>query len=194
MEVAASANTNREKAVRTSAKMAFSGVICALCLLIMFISSLFAGLFTFLAPGIAGVIILLLYFEFDTETALTAYVATGLLSIIISPAKEPTLMFIAFFGYYPVLHMVLKKKFKSQIIRVALGLLVFNISIGLVYFFMFEVFGWATFTDVFGNIFWIFMIMGNFTYIMYGICLDNFDILYPKFFHGKIAHLFKFYA
>lgn len=188
-----SVKTNRELAIRTSAKMAFSGVVCALASATMFLTALVPNLLTYLSPGIAGVLILLLYFEFDTQTAITAYVATAMISFMITPAKESCMMFLFFFGYYPVVHMVWQKRIKSRALRFLLGVLLFNATMITAYFCIFNIFGWGNFADTFGNLYWGILILGNITYIGYDFCLDNFLIIYQKKLHKMVARLFKLY-
>lgn len=188
-----SVRENRDLTIRTSAKMAFSGVVCALASVTMFLTALIPDFLNYISPGVAGILILLLYFEFDTKTAVTAYVATAMISFMITPAKESCMMFLFFFGYYPIIHMELQKKVKNQLIRILAGLVIFNATMVLSYFIMFQIFGWGSFSSVFGNLFLVILGLGNVTYIGYDICLDNFLLIYKKKLHKLVARLFKFY-
>ncbi len=61
------------------------------------------------------------------------YLAVGTLSLFVTPNKDAALIFIMFFGHYPLLRPILSR-IKPRLLGYALKLLVFNACV-LAYFF-----------------------------------------------------------
>ena len=92
--------------MRQSAKTALAGIISALAVAIMFATTIIPFL-TYALSAISGALLLLMVIEINRRWAFTSYVAVSILSILLLNDKEAALMYILFFGYYPIMKSVL---------------------------------------------------------------------------------------
>jgi hypothetical protein len=110
-----------------SYKVALGGIICALCLLSMFLTGIIPAL-SLVLPMISGMLLRIVAEEIDMSWSFLTYAAVSLLSLIISFDKESALIFIMFFGHYPILRIFIQK-IKAAFLRRLTKLTVFNICI-----------------------------------------------------------------
>ena len=82
-------------------RVALCGVLCGLSVVIMAMSALYPSL-SYCIPMVAGALLLVPSIEFGTGTALTAYAAVCIISMILLPEKEAPLMYVFLFGLYPI--------------------------------------------------------------------------------------------
>ena len=115
--------------MKTSYKVALGGMIMALCTLCMTATNLIP-IASFALPGVAGVLIIPVNLELGKKWALSVYLGTALLSIFISSDHTAVISFIALLGYYPILKEVIDR-LKSRVLKWALKMLIFNLSIAL---------------------------------------------------------------
>lgn len=115
-----------------SYRVALGGIVSALCLLTMFLAGIIAPLYI-LFPMIAGVLMMIIAVEVSRSWALLTYIAVSLLSLLITFDKEAALLFILFFGHYPVLRMYLGR-IRLKFLRRLIKFIIFNICI-IVYFY-----------------------------------------------------------
>ena len=99
---------------RTSDRVALGGIVAALCIVIMFLTGVVPALYI-VSPMAAGLLMVILAEEVSVGWAWLTYLAVSLLSLMVTFDKEAALMFILFFGYYPMLRLNLEKiKAKPQ--------------------------------------------------------------------------------
>ncbi len=117
---------------KKSSSVAIGGVFSALCLLFMFMSAVIplAGV---AAPMFAGTMLLVVRIENGAKTALLVYISVSLLSAFIVPEIDVKILFIAFFGYYPVAAARINA-IGRRWLRVAVKLALFNAAMTLFYF------------------------------------------------------------
>jgi hypothetical protein len=108
-----------------SYKVAYCGIICALAIMVMIISVI-PG-FTYAVPALSGIFIWSICFFINYKWALLSYAASSLLALMIvfSMNVEAPIVYIAFFGYYPIIRNRLAK-IKSKILRLIVKFLTFN--------------------------------------------------------------------
>ena len=111
---------------KKSSKTAVGGVITALSIVLMFLTSVIPTL-TYALPAAAGFLITLIVIEIDKKWALGVYVAVSLLSVLLIADKEAAVMYIMFFGYYPIVKAIFEKHFHSMLLWV-LKFAVFNVG------------------------------------------------------------------
>lgn len=58
---------------------------------------------TYALPAIAGVLLIVAVIEIGAKWAWMIYAAVAVLSLLFAADKEAALLFVLFFGYYPVL-------------------------------------------------------------------------------------------
>ncbi len=109
---------------QTCYKVAIGGVVCALCVALMFLTGVFP-LLSFAIPIYAGALMIVVAYEVSTSWAFSAYCAVSLLSLFFTPYKDSALLFIMFFGYYPIIAPKLSC-IKSKLIRLIVKLAMFN--------------------------------------------------------------------
>ncbi len=109
-----------------SKRMAISGVFSALCVIIMFLGAVLElGMYT--SPLLAGVILMLIGQKYGRKWHLSMFVAVSLLCLLLVPHMEANLMFMGFFGWYPIIRPDLQKL--PKIPRITAKLIIFNLSI-----------------------------------------------------------------
>lgn len=124
--------------IKKSSVTALGGMMAALSVVFMFMTGLIPFL-TFAMPALCGVLLILLVLEANTKWALGVYAAVSILSLLLAPDKEAAVMYIAFFGYYPVAKYFLESRFNKTVSWV-LKFLLFNAAIVLAYIVIIYVF------------------------------------------------------
>ena len=125
--------------MKQSSKCAIGGIVSALSLVLM-ISVAIIPFLTYALPALAGVLIIFIVIEIDKKWAFGVYSAVGILAFLLVHDKEVAMMYIAFFGYYPIIKALLESK-----IPVALGwiikVLLFNVTMVAAYLVLIYVMG-----------------------------------------------------
>lgn len=172
-------------------KIAVSGICTALSVVLMFLGGVMY-FFSYVTPLLLGVLMMIINKTFGKSCALTTFAAVSVLSMLLVTEKESVLLYILFFGYYPVIKTRLDAV-TSKFIRIILKLLLFNISLALTELLAFYVFGIPFFEDGINSI-WIviaFAAAMNLIFVMYELLLNKFFILYVNGIESKIKKLFK---
>lgn len=177
--------------MKQSSKCAIGGILSALSLVLM-ISVAIIPFLTYALPAVAGTLIVLMVIETDKKWAFGVYAAVAILAMILVPDKEVAVMYLAFFGYYPILKSAVESKFNSVvgwIIKVS----TFLVTIVLSYIMMINLMG-VTIDEVeeFGIIAVPMLLgMGTFAFVMYDIALTKLIILYLQKFRKLFKRYFK---
>ncbi len=115
------------------------GIVSALSLVLM-ISVAVIPFLTYALPAVAGVLIVFIVVEIDKKWAFGVFSAVAILGFLLVPDKEVAMMYIAFFGYYPIIKSVLESK-----LPVALGwivkVLLFNLTMVAAYLVLIYIMG-----------------------------------------------------
>lgn len=106
-------------------RVAFCGIIAALGLVLMLLTSL-VPVGTYAFPCFAGIFIAAVVIEYGWKWGLGVYAVVAVLSLFLAGDKESVLYFIALFGYYPILKAVFEKHIKNKIILYVIKFVVFN--------------------------------------------------------------------
>ena len=118
-------------AAAKASKIAFSGVCAALSLVIMLLAGIVPTM-SLAMPALAGCVLIAVTVETSEKYGFAVYAVVSVLSFFITAEKEAMLIFVLFFGYYPVLYSILlkiKNKFLSYLIKLS----IFNVM-AIVYF------------------------------------------------------------
>ncbi len=180
-----------------SAKTAIGGMVTALSVVIMLPTAL--DIFCYALPAIASMLILMCIIELNKKWAFGIFVATSVISLLVVPNKEAVVMYVCFFGYYPILKAI----FESKLPRVAeyiLKFAVFNVSVIVAAFIVVKVLGVPLdeFLDVGNSEFLkkyavVFMLaMGNVAFIMLDICMSRMVKVYLLVWQKKFRKMFPF--
>lgn len=110
-----------------SYRVALGGIVAALCILTMFLAGILPALYIVL-PMAAGILMMIMVVEVNVKWAVLTYFAVSILSIIVTFDKEAALLFVLFFGHYPILRFYIQK-IRLKFPRIAVKFLTFNICI-----------------------------------------------------------------
>lgn len=174
-------------------RLAYCSVVAALAVVLMMATSLIP-IGTYALPMVAGALLTAIVVEFNCKWALGVYLVVSVLSVFLAGDKEAAVLFIALFGYYPVIKNIFESKIKSKPLVIVLKLILFNIAAVASFFFMgFVLQIPAEEYTVFGfYVPYLFLIFGNIIFLLYDRALTLFVVFYvrtisPKLFkNGKL--------
>ena len=113
---------------RNDAKsIAFGGVMAALAVVIMCMGGV-VPVATYVCPMLCAMLLAVVLRFVGRRLAWTWYVAVSILSVLLGPDKEAAAVFV-FLGYYPIIKPWVDKRKLSVLWK----LLIFNLSIGILY-------------------------------------------------------------
>lgn len=175
--------------MKKSKQAAIGGILSAISLISLFCSGIFPfAEYTF--PALAGMLLIPLVIEINKRTALLAYAVVSLLSIFMVSNKEAAMLFLFFFGYYPIVKNIIErinKPFFEWIIK----LLIFNLSVVSAYVIIINVMGMTELADELSmGMKWgaaILLGLGNVAFVVYDLALTRIIYFYVK----KIRPRFK---
>lgn len=141
---------------------------------------------------ILGLLLIMLAKTLGAKPALSVYAAVSFLSLILVTEKESVLMYVLFFGYYPIIKQYIEK-IRPRFLSFAVKLLLFNAALAAVELLCVYVFGIPFFED---NTFSVgmvaaFAVLMNVVFIMYEFMLKYFLILYENKLEKRIKKLLK---
>lgn len=177
--------------MKQNKKLIVSSMVAALALFLMIIAGLIP-IGTYAVPVVASLLYIVLVKETGYGWALMAYAVTSIMSLILCADKETAINFILFFGYYPILKMLLEK-IKPLVLRIIIKLIIFNVA-------MIAIFCIATFVlmipasayTVFGlYIPWIILAVGNVVFIIYDYALTGLTVQYDKYWSKIVKKIIK---
>ncbi len=176
--------------MKTTAKVAFGGIIGALSLACMFLT---VFPFTEMAlPAVAGAVLMPVVLEIGAKWGLMVYAADALLALLIAPNMEAKVLFIAFFGYYPVLKAILER-LNIRWLEWLIKLVLFNVSMVVSYWLMMRFFGLPDDTfELFGvNLPLVILAFANVVFLLYDLTLTVLVGAYIRRLRPKLRRVFR---
>lgn len=175
------------KKAKKSTQVAIGGLAAALCLVLMFLTGMIP-FGNYALPAFAGFVLIAVDVENGGKTAVLVYLAVSILSIFMVPVKEAALLFIFFFGYYPVLQTRLCA-IKPKPVRYAVKLIIFNVAVIAAYLVVIYVLGITEILEEFGSFgaysALVLLILGNVFFVVYDIAVSNLTDVYISWFRPK---------
>ncbi len=175
--------------MKKSAKVALSGVLCALSVVIM-LTAYFPYL-TYAIPAVSGALLTVIAIEIDKKWAFGAYLVSALLTILLCE-KEAASLYVCFFGYYTIVKGIIEARFRG-FLEYLFKFLIFNIAIVIGYLLVVYVFGIPFSESGAGG--WLFAVgllaVGNVVFFIYDRGLDRVIAAYIHLMHPKIKRMFK---
>ena len=173
---------------RVSYRVALGGIVSAFCLMGMFLTGVFPLLYLVL-PMISGVLLLIVVEEVGIEWGWVTYVAVGLLSMFVTFDKEAALIFIMFFGCYPLL-----TKYAGRIplkwLRLVIKMVFFNVTMVLYFYINVHLLGLTDLLEAFEDFGRyggpITLAILNPFFLMYDFSLRNLTIVYRRIVKPRI--------
>ena len=170
-----------------SGKIALGGLLTALGVVLMFLTGLIP-IGTYALPAIAGVLLIVAVIEIGAKWAWMIYAAVAVLSLLFAADKEAALLFVLFFGYYPVLKSFLER-ISNKVLSWISKFAVFNVAVVACFFLAvnFLQLPEDSFT-VFGIYLpWVFLILGNAVFLIYDIALSGLVATYVEKLHHRVT-------
>lgn len=167
-------------------------MLVALTVAIMFVAGIFPYL-TYALPAIAGFLITIAVIELGSKWAWMVYGAVSLLCLFLIPAKQTAMIYVFFFGYYPIA----KKWLESKLPHLGewfLKFLIFNISMVSAFAISIYIFGIPL--DETGDFrkyaAYVLLGLGNAVFVLYDIALTKLIQVYLLLWQPRIHKLFKY--
>lgn len=176
--------------MKKSAKVALCGVLSALALVTMLLTVI--PIATYCIPALAGILLMPIALEVGPKWGIAGYVASALLSILVTPDMEAKVLFIAFFGYYPTVK-ILFSSIPSKALRWCVKLLLFNVTMIGSYLLLLYVLGLpADSFELFDiNLPWVFLAVGDGIFVLYDYALTGLVEMYKRRWHQLFVRVFK---
>ncbi len=176
--------------MKQAGRIALGGVLGALSLTLLMFTVFPIGRFTL--PAIAGAVLIPFVIEFSPQRGLLIYAAVAVVSLFIVPDIEAKVLFIGFFGYYPILKSLFES-LASRWFEWLAKLAVFNISVVLSYLLLIYAFRFNPgYFSLFGvNIVYFLIAAGNIAFLLYDKVLTNLVTLYIRVLHPHIVKIFR---
>lgn len=168
-------------------KIALGGVLSAASVAVLFLGGIFP-LSTFMAPILAGLMLLPVFIECGTRIAVVAYFAVSALALLFVPDREVSLLFVVLAGYYPILQPVFFK-INSIILRYIVKLVYFNLAAVATYAVLLYIFVSPAVQQEFASstpiLLLLFAVIANITFILYDMLIDRLRIIYHYRIHNR---------
>lgn len=153
--------------MKNSKVIAYSGVATALSVVMLFLGSI-VWVLGYTMPLVASLIMIVLLESVSKKSVLLTFVSTSVISFILLNDKECVLLYVLFFGYYPLIRDKLndiKPKFLSYLLK----FVSFNAAMILTQVLCVYVFG-IPFDDM----------LGKWGIVVFVLCLNLVFIVFDK--------------
>lgn len=175
--------------MKKTTKITLSGMMAALAITVMFVS--YFPYLTYAVPAISGLFIMVVVIEINRKWALLTYLASAVI-IALWSEPESKLMYLALFGYYPILKSVLEGM-RKPVFEWILKLVVFNTAVLAVYYLLAKPFG-ISMDDLqeFGKYgVGALLLLGNAVFVVYDIAVSRMAMVYMNTLHNRIKKLLR---
>lgn len=182
--------------LRQSSKIALGGIVAALSVVLMLLTAIPS--MTFVLPAIAGVLLMIMVVEVNKGWAFMVFVAVSLISVFIVPDRMASVMYILFFGYYPILKALMESKL-PRTVETILKFVVFNVSIIVAYFLLTFVMGtpmldlefWQEKGIPTGVLIAVAIIFADVVFLVYDLALSKLVDMYLNHWRRHFKRIFK---
>ena len=177
--------------MKQSLKITVCAVSAALAAVIMTASNI--PVFVYTIPALAGMIFIMPAIEIGTGQAFLCCAVSVVLSFILPTEFEARMLFLGFFGYYPVLKTVLDRHL-PKVPGFAVKLAVFNAAMILSYAVITRVMGVGDFENSHFGVLateLLFLAAGNVVFFIFDIALTRVTAAYVCRLHPRIASILK---
>ena len=161
-----------------SKQMALCGLLVALAAVVMVLAGAI-GIGTFAGPVLAMAVLPPVLEEYGFRMALTAYVATAILGVLIVPELELALVYAAF-GWYPLLRRNLNR-IPSRLLRLAVKIFLCTAVILLLYGVLLRLLGMTADPAGTASLFHLLLlVLGVLTFLLMDVALERLTFLWYK--------------
>ncbi len=110
-------------------KLTTCAMLAALGVVFLFLGTLMGGILDASMAVMASLLCVFAVIEYGGSAPWLVFAVTGILSLILLPQKTPAILYVLFFGYYPILKEKLEKR--SRIVSWVFKELIFNVTLVL---------------------------------------------------------------
>lgn len=153
--------------MKNSKVIAYSGVATALSVVMLFLGSIFWVL-GYTMPLVASLVMIILLDSISQKSALLTFISTSIISFILLNDKECVLLYILFFGYYPLIRDKIND-IKPKSLSYLLKFITFNAAMVLTQVLCVYVFG-IPFDDM----------LGKWGIVLFVLCLNLVFVVFDK--------------
>ncbi len=172
--------------MKTSVKVSLGGVVAALSLVLMLLTSIIPfGTYAF--PAFAGILLVLLVFNLGYAYAFAVYFVTAALSFLLVTDKEAALYYALFLGFYPILKGVIER-IPSKPVQYIVKLALFNVCMIAAFYIGITLLSIPKESFILFGVYlpWVFLILGNIVFIIYDLCITRLVTLYLLKWHDRL--------
>lgn len=177
--------------MKQSLKITLCAVSAATVSVVMLLTNI--PVFVYTVPALSGMILIMPAVESGTGSAFLCFAVSSVLSFILPTELEARILFLGFFGYYPVLKLILDRHLK-KLTGYAVKLVIFNAAIIISYAVITRIMGVGDFENShFGVLVTelLFLAAGNVVFFIFDIALTRVTAMYMYRLHPKIARVLK---
>ncbi len=144
--------------------------------------------------ALAGIVGMPVVVEVGRKYGLLTYAMVSLLALILVPTVEGKALYIAFFGYYPVLKAALENRRLPLAAEWGIKLAVFNAATVACYLVMLTFLELPADSFTIGGVSlpWVFLLAGNAVFFLYDRCLTGLLTRYLQSWQPRVRRLFRF--
>lgn len=174
--------------MKQNSKIALGGIISALSLALMLMTSILPFL-TYALPIVSGALLMLIVIETGKKWAVYVYITVSIISLFVLSDKEAAVVYLMFFGIYPILKAIIEKRFHAAF-EYFLKFLIFNSSMILSYAIIVYIFKLPV--ETMTKTYLIFVLLElNVLFFMYDLMLTKLITAYLKKWRKSFLKLFK---
>lgn len=177
--------------MKTSYKVALGGVIGALSLVLMLLTSIIPfGTFAF--PAFAGMLLVCVVIELGYSWAFIVYAVVSVMSLLFLTDKEAALYYVVFLGVYPIIKGLIEK-LRKKAPQYIFKYLIFNLCMVLAFYLSVYIFSIPKESfNLFGVYLpWVFLLLGNAVFIIYDYCISKVVTIYLLKIHKLLSNKTK---
>lgn len=177
---------------KSGSRIAFCGIAAAVSLVILLMTVV--PITEISLAALAGIVGIPVVIEVGKKYGILVYATVSVLALLLIPTLEGKALYIAFFGYYPVLKAALEGRRLHRALEWGIKLAVFNAAVCIAYWLMLTVFGLETDAFTIGGVSlpWVFLLLGNVVFLLYDWCLTGLIGKYLAAWQPRVRRLFKF--
>lgn len=184
---------NMKNPLKKSYRVAFGGISAAIAIVLLMMTGIFPFA-DYALPAVAGVLSAAAVIELNPKSAWLMYAAVSIISLLVVPRKEPVMLYVFFFGYYPIIKSNLEK-IKSHAVEWIIKFAIFNAAVVVCYFILMFLMSSSEMLAEFNEFgkygIYLFWFAGNIIFLLYDIALTRLLSYYILIFREKFINRLK---
>lgn len=174
-----------------TSKTTLGAMTAALSVVIMLLTVV--PVMTYASPMLAGTLLLVIVIETDKKWGYAVFTVAAVLSVLLASDKQAVILYIIFFGHYPVTKAIIESRIKSRVAGWIVKYAVFNAAMVFSYYLVVSVFAFPM--DEVGDMgkygTLILLAVGNVFFPVYDIMLSRVVTLYVLRIRKAVRKVFK---